>query len=106
MTLILGFGEVQFITKEFLIEQNSAEVNITIEKIHDIKHHVGVNWKIKNTNKLNGSIFFDDTDDRKVIKLNIKNIAANKSIQIELLEPTNGYQLGENKVANISIVCK
>ena len=54
----------------------------------------------------NGTIFFNDENDQKVIKLNLKNADRNLSTKIELSEPSNGYQLGENKVANISFVSK
>ena len=54
----------------------------------------------------NGTIFFNDENDEKIIKLDLKNADRNLSSKIELFEPSNGYQLGENKVANISFVSK
>ena len=54
----------------------------------------------------NGTIFFNDENDEKIIKLDLKNADRNLSSKIELFEPSNGYQLGENKVANISFVGK
>ena len=54
----------------------------------------------------NGTIFFNDENDQKVIKLDLKNADRNLSTTIELSAPSNGYQIGENKVAKISFVSK
>ena len=49
---------------------------------------------------------FDQEKDQEMIKLNLQNVFINQSLEIELLEPSNSYQLGQNRVANISFVCK
>ena len=80
-----------------------------MERNHVVKEIVKVKWKFvsdENFHLSNGTIFFDDENDQKLIKLDLKNNNRNLSTKIELLEPSNGYQLGENKVASISFICK
>ena len=107
--LSLDVGEIQFIKKEFLVASNSYEIEFAVERNHVVKEIVKVKWKFvsdENFHLSNGTIFFDDENDQKLIKLDLKNNNRNLSTKIELLEPSNGYELGENKVANISFVCK
>ena len=88
---------------------NSREIEVAIERIHLVKEKVEVKWKLVSDEHFhlsNGAIFLNDENDQKVIKLDLKNADRNLSTKIELFEPSNGYQLGENKVANISFVCK
>ena len=88
---------------------NSYEIEIAVERIHHGKRKVEVKWKLvsdEHFHLLNGTVFFNDENDQKVIKLDLKNVARNLSTKIELFEPSNGYQIGENKVANITFVSK
>ena len=88
---------------------NSYEIEVAIERSHVGKENVEVKWKLTSDDRFhlsNGTIFFNDENDQKVIKLDLNNVARNLSTKIELSEPSNGYQLGENKVANISFVSK
>ena len=85
---------------------NSYEVEIDVERIHMAKEKVEVKWKLVSDDRFhlsNGTVFFND---EKVIKLDLKNADRNLSTKIELFEPSHSYQLGENKVANISFVSK
>ena len=107
--LFIDYGEIQFIKKEFLVAPNSYEIEVSVDRNHVVKEKVKVNWKLVSDDRFhlsNGTISFNDENDQKVIKLDLKNIARNLSTKIELYEPSNGYQLGENKVANISFVSK
>ena len=88
---------------------NSYEIEIAVERIDIVKENVEIKWKLVSDDHFhlsNGTIFFNDENDQKVIKLDLKNVARNLSTKIELFEPSNGFQLGENKVANISFVSK
>ena len=91
-----------------MVEPNSSSVEVTIERINTIKDNVKVNWKLANNylTVQNGTIFFNNQTNQKIFKLDLQNFNRNQSIQISLFDPTNGYQLGENKVANISFVGK
>ena len=88
---------------------NSNEIVVAVERIHNLKEKVEVKWKLVSDEQLhrsNGTIFFNDESDQKVIKLDLKNADRNLSTKIELFEPSNGFQLGENKIASISFVGK
>ena len=85
---------------------NSYKAEIVVERFNIVKYNVEVKWKLVNHDGQNGTIFFNNTIDQKVIKLDLKNVTRNLPVQIELYDPTNGYQVGENKVANISFVSK
>ena len=88
---------------------NSYEIEVAIERIHLVKEKVGVKWKLVSDEHFhisNGTIFFNNENDEKVIKLDLKNVTRNLSTKVELFEPSNGYHLGDYKVANISFVCK
>ena len=88
---------------------NSREIEVAIERIHLVKEKVEVKWKLVSDEHFhlsNGAIFLNDENDQKVIKLDLKNADRNLSTKIELYEPSDGYQLGDNKVANISFVGK
>ena len=105
-TSYLGFGEIQFMRKEVLVTPNSYKAEIVVERFNIVKDNVEVKWKLANHDGQNGTIVFNNTIDQKVIKLDLQNVTRNLLVQIELYDPTNGYQLGENKVANISFVSK
>ena len=103
------FGEIQFIRNEFLVEPNSFEIEIVLERIHSIRDKVEVKWKLSNdvlSHTQQGTVFFSHETDEKVIKLNLQNAIRNSSYTIVLFEPSNGYQLGKNNAANISFACK
>ena len=88
---------------------NSYDIEVAVERIHIVKEKVEVKWKLVSDEHFhlsNGTIFFNDENDQKVIKLNLKNANRNLSTKIELFEPSNGYHLGDYKVANISFVSK
>ena len=88
---------------------NSYEIEVSIERIDIVKENVEIKWKLVSDDHFhlsNGTVFFNDENDQKVIKLDLKNTDRNLSTKIELFQPSNGYQLGENKVANISFVGK
>ena len=88
---------------------NSYEIEITVERIHMTKDEVEVKWKLVSDDSFhlsNGTVFFNDENDEKVIKLDLKNADRNLSTKIELFEPSNDFQLGENKVAKITFTCK
>ena len=88
---------------------NSYEIEVTVERIHLAKGNVEVKWKLvcdEHFPLSNGAIFFNDESYQKVIKLDRKNADRNLSTKIELYEPSNGYQLGENKVGSVSFVSK
>ena len=88
---------------------NSYEIEVAIERSHVGKENVEVKWKLTSDDRFhlsNGTIFFNDENDQKVIKLDLKNANRNLSTKIELFEPSNGFQLGENMVVNISFVSK
>ena len=88
---------------------NSNEIVVAVERIHNLKEKVEVKWKLISDDHFhlsNGTIFFNDESDQKVIKLDLKNADRNLSTKIELFEPSNGFQLGENKIASISFVGK
>ena len=108
--MCLDYGEIQFISSEFLVSPNSSVVEVKVERVHTIKEQVEVNWKLISENHnfhiMNGTVFFDYEDIQKVIKLDMVNITLNHSLKIVLFEPSNGYHLGENKVASINFVCK
>ena len=54
-----------------------------------------------------GTVHFENEESQKDVTVELSNIADQKlPFQIELSNPTNHYQLGENKVANISLVCE
>ena len=91
---------------EVLVTPNSYKAEIVVERFHIVKDNVEVKWKLANHDGQNGTIFFNNTIDQKVIKLDLQNVTRNLPVQIELYDPTNGYQVGENKVANISFVSK
>ena len=91
---------------EVLVTPNSYKAEIVVERFHNVKDNVEVKWKLSNHDGQNGTVVFNNTIDQKVIKLDLKNVTRNLPVQIELYDPTNGYQVGENKVANISFVCK
>ena len=87
----------------------SYEIEVAIERIHMAKEKVEVKWELVSGEHLhlsNGTIFFNDENDQKIIKLDLKNADRNLSTKLELFEPSNGYQLGDYKVANISFVGK
>ena len=102
----LGYGEIQFIQNEVLVTPNSYKAEIVVERFHIVKDNVEVKWKFANHDGQNGIIVFNNTIDHKVIKLDVQNVTKILPVQIKLYEPTNGYQVGENKVANISFVGK
>ena len=107
--LIVDVGEIQFIKKELLVAPNSYEIEVAVERSHVVKEKVEVKWKLVSDDHFhlsNGTVYFIDENDLKVIRLDLKNANINLSTKIELYEPSNGYQIGENKVANISFVCK
>ena len=107
--LFLDVGEIQLIEKEYLVTPNSYEIEVAVERSHLVKEKVEVKWKLVSNEHFhlsNGTIFFNDENDQKVIKLDLNNVARNLSTKIELYEPSNGFQLGENKVVNISFVSK
>ena len=94
---------------EFLVAPNYCEIEVSIERIDMVKENVEIKWKLVSDDQFhlsNGTVFFNDENDEKVIKLDLKNTDRNLSTKIELFQPSNGYQLGENKVANISFVGK
>ena len=91
---------------EVLVTPNSYNAEIVVERLNIDKDDVEVKWRLANHDGQNGTIVFNNTIDQKVIKLDLKNVARNLSTKIELSEPSNGYQLGENNVANISFVGK
>ena len=62
---------------------------------------MGINGILYGKNK---EIIFEQ--EQNIVQLGLHNVSRNQSIQIELFEPSNGYHLGENKVADISFVCK
>ena len=89
--------------------QNSYEIEVTVERIHLAKDNIEVKWKLVSDGCFhlsNGTVFFNNENDQKVIKLDLKNVNRNLSSKIELYEPSNGHQFGENKIANISFVSK
>ena len=107
--LFLDVGEIQLIEKEFLVAPNSYEIEIAVERIDIVKENVEIKWKLVSDDHFhlsNGTVYFIDENDLKVIRLDLKNANINLSTKIELYEPSNGYQLGENTVANISFVSK
>ena len=88
---------------------NSYEIEIAVERIDIVKENVEIKWKLVSDDHFhlsNGTVYFIDENDLKVIRLDLKNANINLSTKIELYEPSNGYQLGENTVANISFVSK
>ena len=91
---------------EVLVTPNSYKAEIVVERFHIVKDNVEVKWKLANHDGQNGTIVFNNTIDQNVIKLDLQNVTRNLPVQIELYDPTNGYQLGENKVVNISSVSK
>ena len=92
--------------KEVLVTPNSYKAEIVVERFNIVKDNVEVKWKLANHDGQNGTIFFNNTIDQKVIKIGLQNVTRKLPVQIELYDPTNGYQVGENKVANISFVSK
>ena len=108
--MYLDYGEIQFISREFLVSPNSSVVEVKVERVHNFKEQVEVKWKLvsgkDHIHLSNGTVFFNTRNYDEVIKLHIQNVTRNHSLKIELSEPSNGYQLGENKVANITFVCK
>ena len=91
---------------EVLVTPNSYNAEIVVERLNIDKDDVEVKWRLANHDGQNGTIVFNNTIDQKVIKLDLKNVTRNLPVQIELYDPTNGYQVGENNVANISFVSK
>ena len=92
-----------------MVAPNSYEIEVAIERIHLLREKVEVKWKLVSEEHFhlsNGTIIFNDENDQKVIKLDLEIVARNLSTKIELFEPSNGYQLGENRVANITFVSK
>ena len=104
--MLVGIGEISFAKYEFLVAPYSTEAEISVERIHTIKDKVDVKWKTSPNLGLNGLLKFDSNDTEKIIYLDLLNVTNNQSIQIELLQPTNDYQLGKNQFAKISHVCK
>ena len=107
--LFQDVGELQFMKNEFLVAPNASIVEVIIERINSVKDNVKVNWKLTNndlTTVHNGTLIFNNQTNEKVTKLYLQNVNRNKSASISLFDPTNSYQLGEIKVANISFVCK
>ena len=101
-----GFGMIRFTSNEYLVSNDSLKVKVLVERIHTNKDTVDVKWKTSPNLGLNGLLQFANNETEKIITLDLQTVADNQSIQIELLQPTNDYQLGENKVAKISRVCK
>ena len=108
-TFHLGFGEIQLIANEFVKESNSPHIGITVVRIHTVQEEVEVRWKWVSRDNVqlgNGTIFFNYENDQKIINLDLKNVSRHLSSKIELVETSNEFQLGKNKVANISLVGK
>ena len=103
--MLLGNGEISFAKDEFLVAPYSSTVEISVDRIHTSKAKVDVKWKTSPNLGNSGLLRFDNKDNEK-IKLDLQNVTNNQSIEIELLEPTDNYQLGEIKVAKISHVCE
>lgn len=102
-------GYIQFDSNTYLSAPKSSEIIVQVERFHKIKERIEVNWRLSNNGTfrgLDGKVFFDEFHDQKVIEIDFRNVTANQSLQIELFEPSTGFQLGDNKVANITLVCK
>ena len=91
---------------EVLVTQNSYKAEIVVERFHIVKDNVEVKWKLANHDGQNGTIVFNNTIDQKVIKLDLQNVTRKLPVQIELYDPTNGYQVGENNVTVIRLFGK
>ena len=92
--------------KEVLVTPNSYKAEIVVERFNIVKDNVEVKWKLANHDGQNGTIVFNNTIDQKVIKLDLQNVTRNLLVQIELYDPTNGYQVGENNVTVIRLFGK
>ena len=91
------------------MDPNSHQIDVVVERSHVIKEEFEVKWKLVSNERFhlsNGTIFFNEENVQKVIKLDLKNADRNISTRIELFEPSNGFQLGEHKVAKITFSCK
>ena len=104
LSLFLGNGEISFAKDEFLVSPNSSKVNVSIVRSH-FKDKVDVKWITSPNLGLSGLINFEKCDIEKIIEIDLQNATNNQSISIELLQPTDDYQLGECKVAKISHIC-
>ena len=91
---------------EVLVTPNSYNAEIVVERLNIVKDDVEVKWKLANHDGQNGTIVFNNTIDQKVIKLDLQNVTRNLPVQIELYDPTNGYQVGENNVTVIRLFGK
>ena len=91
---------------EVLVTQNSYNAEFVVERFHIVNDNVEVKWKLANHDGQNGTIFFNNTIDQKVIKIGLQNVTRKLPVQIELYDPTNGYQVGENNVTVIRLFGK
>ena len=104
--IIAATGVIHLEKNESFIGKGQSTVDILVERKEKLEGKVEAKWKVQNISGLNGSIIFKDKDHQQVITLDLRNVSRKQLIRIELFEPSHGYQLGENKVANISFVCK
>ena len=107
----LGQRFVQLSSTEYFITKNHSSLSFKIERLQFAESQAEVSWKIVPkdlTETYNfGTVYFENGESQKHVTVELSNIADQKlPFQIELYNPTNHYQLGKNKVANISLVCE
>ena len=98
-------------SREYFVQPDQFSLDIRIERLQMLGDEVEVKWRTISNNSLyqsrpNGSILFGKTTNQKIIKIDLRDFSKIQFDKIELFEPTNGYQIGENKIANISFVRK
>ena len=102
---------MQLSSTEYFITRNHSSLSFKIERLQFAESQAEVSWKIVPkdlTETYNfGTVYFENGESQKHVTVELSNIADQKlPFQIELYNPTNHYQLGKNKVANISLVCE
>ena len=103
-------GLIQLVSNETYIIQNQYELNFKVERFLSIKGYAKVHWRV--TYKSHtfpdtyGNVEFKVGELEKSIKVQLNNSISEKPTRIELFNPTKLYQFGNNKMAQISLVCK
>ena len=106
--ILLDIGEFQFAQNEYLIGPNTSNVQVLVRRLHDYNGDVDVKWNLQHHSLSigEGSLYFADNEIRKVINIDLQNIDQKNILELSLHSPSNGYQLGKNKVTNITFVSK
>ena len=103
-------GLIQLVSNETFIMQDQHEVKFKVGRYQTTKGDAKVHWRMIYESQAlpdyYGSIMFEVGELEKSIKVPLNDSTLEKPTRIELFNPTKLYQFGNNKMAQISLVCK